>query len=264
VTRLRWIYQAPSWLTFAAIVLPLVAIALAGQLLVKRAFKARDLSENNTVVSSLLTVVGIVFAVVLGTVVVVVWEGYYRADATAFAEVNAVADMYRYAPALGQPGARILRTDIRRYIDLEISEDWPAMQEGGHGHLTDLQADRLFKDLVGTIQPARGAAQVQAIELNLLQKMLDSRRQTLYVNSGGIPSVLWFALIFGAVLTVGMTFLVGTANFRVHLLLTAGATALLGIMFVLLVDLDSPFRGKAGITSHYWSELRTVLSDPNV
>lgn len=202
--------------------------------------------------------------VALGTVVVVVWEGYYRADSTVFAEVNAVADMYRYAPALGAPRAGVLRADIRRYVDLEIIDDWPAMQHGGYGHVSDLQADRLFKDLVGTTQPVRGSGAVQSIELNLLQKMVDSRRQTQWVNSGGIPWLLWVTLVFGAVLTVGMTFLIGTANFRVHLVLTASATTLLAIMFVLLIDLDRPFRGNAGITSHYWTELRARLTDPNI
>lgn len=261
---MRWIYDGPGWLTFAAIVLALVAVAIGCQILVKRAFKKADLRENNTVVSSLLTVVGIVFAVLLGTVVVVVWEGYHQADATAFAEVNAVADMYRYAPALGEPRASALRSDIRRFVDLQITDDWPAMQYGGRGRLASLQTDRLVKDLVGTVEPTKRATEVWSIELNLLQKMLDSRRQVLYVNEGAIPAVLWLTLIFGAAFTVAMTFLIGTANFRVHLLLTAGTTALLGIMFVLLLELDSPFRGNAGITPHYWYELQTTLRDPNI
>src|SRR5476649_981697 len=130
------------------IVVLMVVIALCAQVLIKRAAGSYDFSAHNAVAGNMLAISGIVYAVVLGFVVVVAWEAFQRADTTAFAEVNAAGDMYRYAPALGEPLARTVRADIRRYIQLEIDEDWPAMERGAVSKAARDQANRLVADFV--------------------------------------------------------------------------------------------------------------------
>jgi hypothetical protein len=170
--------------------------------------------------------------------------------------------MYRYAPALGEPLARTVRADIRRYIQLEIDEDWPAMERGAVSKAARDQANRLVADFVHAPPDANSFARSR--EFDLLQQLLDSRRLRIYSNAGSVRTQLWATLVAGSILTIGMTFLFGMQNFRIHLLLTAITTAMIGIMFVLILNLDHPFRGDARSSIHYWTDLQTTIGDPTI
>jgi len=246
----------------AGIVIAMVAVALGAQLGIKRLAGTYDFSAHNAVAGMMLSVAGIVYAVVLGFVVVVAWQAFQRADTTAFAEVNAVGDMYRYAPTLGEPLATTVRADLRRYIRLEIDDDWPAMERGATDAASLEQANRLVADFVRA--PAQSNSFARSREMDLLQQLIDSRRSRIYSNAGSVGVQLWATLIIGSILTIGMTFVFGMQNFRVHLLLTAMTTTMIGIMFVLILDLDQPFRGNASHSIHYWSNLGRTIADPAI
>jgi len=155
-----------------------------------------------------------------------------------------------------------VRGDLRRYVDLEITDEWPALQRGERGILAEGQTRQLVDRIVHSLTADRVVIAARDRELTLLEKMLDARRSVLLANERVIPSVLWITLLIGSALTLAMTFLVGSENVRVHLLLTAGAAALLGIMFVVIIELDAPFRGETAISPHYWVELQATFRDP--
>jgi hypothetical protein len=244
------------------IIVAMVVIALGAQIFIKRAAGKYDFSAHNAVAGMMLSIAGIVYAVVLGFVVVVAWQAFQRADTTAFAEVNAAADMYRYAPALGEPLATKVRADVRRYIRLEIDEDWPAMERGETNKASSDQINQLVTDFVRA--PSRTNSFVRSREMDLLAQLVDSRRLRIYSNAGSVGAQLWATLIGGSILTIGMTFLFGMQNFRVHLLLTAMTTTMIAIMFVLILNLDHPFRGDARSSIHYWTDLQQTIDDPAI
>lgn len=255
---MAWFYEAPLALSATVVVASMIALAVGAHLGLRHTARSYDFAQNNSTVGTVLSVVGIVYAVVLGFVVVIVWQSYYRSEQTMFDEVNAVADMYRNAPMLGEPLASRVRADLRGYVQLQLDEELPAMEHGRAGILTERQSARLVDDMVRTFASDRGANAARERELNLLQRVLDARRESLYVNAGEVPRPLWFTLVTGSALVLGMTFLLGGTDQRVHLTLTAAGAAMIGIMFVLILYLDAPFRGTHS-TARYWGALLSTM-----
>lgn len=257
-----WFYAAPHAVSGTAVVLAMVAAATLAHLAVYRAARGYQFSQNSAAVDSVLKVSGIVYAVVLGFVVAITWQTYYRSQQAIFDEVNAVADMYRYAPMLGEPLSSRVRAGLRRYVELELSDEIPAMEHGRAGVLTEAQGARLTGELVRAFGTSPGSGPARERELNLLGRVTDARRQGLYVNAGDVPPPLWVTLIAGSAIVLGMTFLAGAGDRRVHLALTAAATAMIGIMFVLILYLDAPFRG-TDATQRYWQTLHAAMTRPD-
>jgi len=63
----------------------------------------------------------------------------------------------------------------------------------------------------------------------------------------GIPGVLWAVLVFGAVVTVGFTYLFGLANSWAHRLMVMSLTAVIALVLFTVVAIEHPFSGGARI-----------------
>jgi hypothetical protein len=58
-----------------------------------------------------------------------------------------------------------------------------------------------------------------------------------------VPPILWIALIAGAVLTVGFTFLFGMSNTVAHGLMVMSLAALVVVSLILIKEMNYPFTG---------------------
>jgi high-affinity Fe2+/Pb2+ permease len=63
----------------------------------------------------------------------------------------------------------------------------------------------------------------------------------------GIPGVLWVVLVFGAVVTVGFTYLFGLRNTWAHRLMVMSLTAVIALVLFAIVAMDHPFSGGASV-----------------
>ena len=77
-----------------------IAVSVAIALLVRRFFPHEQLREHNDVAGFIYAVVGVIYAVVLGLVLVSVWERTFEAEDLVAHEATIVAGMYRAASAL--------------------------------------------------------------------------------------------------------------------------------------------------------------------
>lgn len=230
----------------------MMALACLGHWIVYRYVPHRDFVKHNDVAGFLLAIVGVIYAVLLSFVVVVVWQEFENSDGVAQREASAVADMYRLSGTYPDPLRQRIRSELRNYVHLMISDEWPAMRLGG----VSRSARDVTATLAGQLSSYRPRApdQIQAHGqvLEILRVFLDSRRQRLHDNETGIPTILWWALIASAVITLGFVYLFGMENFTIQLLMTALLSAIIGLMFTLIIELDYPFRGDTSISPHSW------------
>lgn len=104
---MTFIYAFPAWVALLLVPGSMAAIACAGHLTVRRRVAVRDLVSHNEVAGFVYAVVGVVYAVVLGFVVVIVWQQFNDSDERSQAEVAAVANAWRLA------GAYLIRPVLR-------------------------------------------------------------------------------------------------------------------------------------------------------
>jgi len=63
-----------------------------------------------------------------------------------------------------------------------------------------------------------------------------------------VPTIVWSIMGMGGALTVVFSFFFGMPSFRMHLAMTGMLTASLALVFVLIIELDWPFRGTLSIS----------------
>jgi ABC-type branched-subunit amino acid transport system permease subunit len=94
--------------------------------------------------------------------------------------------------------------------------------------------------------------------------VLALRSERLLRNERGLQPVLWVALLLGAAITVGFTYLLGVENFRFQLVATALLSLLIGLMFALIIALNYPFRGAVHVSREPWDTFYHTLTGKSV
>ncbi len=212
----------------------------------------------------MISIVGVLYAVLISFVVVVVWQQYNDADANYAEEVSAVADAYVFARALPAHERVEFRSLVGRYVDLMIAEEWPDMKEARSSRSATETLARLSNDASGpdTASPAERVTLSRLQEA--VQRMFDRRNLRLAANVETLPPVLWAALLTGAIVTVLFAYFFGVKSLVIQLTMTAGVALVISLMFTLLIELDFPFRRDTAISPDRWIELRAYLQRTEV
>jgi dolichyl-phosphate-mannose--protein O-mannosyl transferase len=69
----------------------------------------------------------------------------------------------------------------------------------------------------------------------------------IVASQEGLPGVLWAVLVFGAVVTVGFTYLFGMRNSWAHRLMVMSLTAVIALVLFTIWAMEDPFSGGARI-----------------
>ena len=116
--------------------------------------------------------VAVIYGVVLGFVVIIVWGKYDDASHIVQREQNAAADLFRLAKALPSPQRHELRTAIELYARVIVEEEWPAMQYRGLSLECFRQSERISKIVISTIPRSSAESNVHAAALQALSTFL--------------------------------------------------------------------------------------------
>jgi len=112
------------------VVLLAVLAAAAGLLVVRRLTSLNVREEHNPVAGFIYSVLGVAYAVVLGFVLISVWERYEQASEWADQEAADLAALYFHANALADSDRRPIQQLAESYAQVVIDEEWPMMQDG--------------------------------------------------------------------------------------------------------------------------------------
>ena len=236
-----------STATGLLIVAVAMLIAVGGLVLVQRLVSTERRRQHNDVAGFIYAVLGVAYAVLLGLMLIAVWEQWNAADATTADEADELAGIFYFAHTLPQPEGRHIQELARTYAQVVVEEEWPLMQQGSSSPKAWATLDELRGTILG-LNPTAGAQQVRYNQiLEQLHGLGDGRRERLLVAGEGLPTILWVVLILGGVITVGFTYLFGLDNTRVHLLMVAALAMIISLSLFTVAALDQPFQGDVRI-----------------
>src|SRR6185437_555127 len=237
----------PLWLAALAIVALPTAVAMACSLLVRRHFALSRLQTNNEVAGFKFATIGVIYAVMLGFAVIVVWEKYRDADIAVANEAGAVVALYRLSAGMSTEGASPMPARIDAYVRAVITADWPAMARGGLSPRANEALNQLYSAaLADAPNGSRGAA-VLAETFHQLDQVTQSRRQRGVLCAGIVPGVIWTALFLGACMTIGFTLFFGTRSLHAQVLMTGLLAVLIFMVLLVIVSIDHPFTGDVSV-----------------
>jgi hypothetical protein len=231
-----------SWLDLGIFVGALVVASLAVHLVHKH-WSHEDRRKHTDVAGFIFAGVAVLYAVMVGFVVLVGWEGLNSARATTYSEANQLANVYWASHYLPAPLGPAIADLTVAYANTVVDSEWPLMSQGESSPKAQAILNQIRED-VFAFQPRTG--QQQALyeqELANVNDLSAARRTRLVSMSDTVPEPLWVALIFGGVITVAFCLLFGLENKVVHIAMVAGVAALVTISLLLVKDMQYPFAG---------------------
>lgn len=255
--------QLATLLWGIAIVGGITVLATLGALLVRHWVPVEVLERHNEVAGFIYSVIGVMYAVLLGFTAIIVWERYDQAQTAVENEANELGDLFRDAQAFPDEDRKEIETKLRSYIRLVIEKEWPAMAE----NKSSLETLDAFNELRQTYRRLAPQTEQERIwftqSVTSLTQLNDQRRRRLLSNrSTGIPNVMWVVLLGAGAVTISFSFLFGTRNTAAQLLMTAGLALTISLVLLSIVALERPFAGIARIEPNAFNQLTFLLDRP--
>jgi hypothetical protein len=224
-------------------------VAVMGLVLTERVVSWQVRQRHNDVAGFIFAVVGITYAVLLGLVVIAVWESYEAARNTTRSEANELAEIFWLADSMPTPEGQQIQSLARSYAEVVVEEEWPTMEQGRRA--SSPRAWALVDDIREAVQgyePHTKAGQVLYQEaMDRVHDFADARRMRLEEAEEGIPTILWIVLIVGAVVSVAFTYLFGMENTWAHTLMVAMLAMVIALVLFTVGVMEYPFSGGARI-----------------
>jgi hypothetical protein len=246
------LYSIPPFALLIGALIIASAVACGGQWIAHRRLNLRTFFVDNDVAGFIIAVVGTLYAVMLGFTTVEVWEHYETARLRAWSESANVADVWHNGVGLPVAVRTRLRTDMLNYAQTMITEEWPAMRTGSFS----VRGDELIMDAattIGTFVPRNeGESNAQASIIARLNDLHDQRASRLAENAETVSGFQWAVMWIGAVVVLAFCYIFSVSHLNAHMVMTGSVAVLIATMFVLLFELQYPFRSRIGIQPTPW------------
>ena len=218
-----------------------VLVAVAGLMVVQRMVPATRRKEHNDVAGFIYAVLGVAYAVMLGLMIIAVWESFAEARDTVDQEATELAEIAWLAHRLPDPEGTHIQELARSYAEVVVVEEWALMREGRASPRAWAILDEIRLEIqnLEVRTDAELALYLQALER--VHDLNDARRDRLVDAQEGLPALLWVVLLLGGVIVVGFTYLFGLDNTVVHTLMVGALAAVIALAQFTVGALDYPF-----------------------
>ncbi|GAA3003584.1 DUF4239 domain-containing protein [Kitasatospora albolonga] len=252
----EWVALVIAMAAVCAVVLAVVVLRQ------RRVGEDDDPSETPDVIEYMTMMIGVVYAIVLGLAIAGVWEARGSAQADALREAQALHEVSARAEVLPAADRDKVRAEVNGYVSFIVDTEWSYMEK--HESLSPEGTEKLAQ-LRRTV--TERAPQTE-IENQNYQPMVDriaaadEARNSRGQNAGPtMPGVVWFGLVAGAVVTVGLLFTLQIRRSGRELFLAAAFSALIAFLLFLIWDFDNPFGRGLSVTAQPFLDLFPGIGD---
>ena len=215
-----------------------------GLYLVRRFFHKIDFKQHHEVAGYLLAVIGTMYSVLLGLIVVNVQTKFDQARLMAETEANCCSDLYNLSRGLPQDTRLSIRLPLRDYYVVVQNQNWEAVSEGSavEGSVPAYQS---MWRAIAAYQPIgnRETSCYQTI-LQTMKELSDARRFRVVARRRGLSPIIWCVLIVGAALTILFTFFFWVESTVTQVALTIFVALFISLNMLLVKLFENPYRSE--------------------
>jgi hypothetical protein len=244
----EFIYDVPVYtLAVWFAVLAMVAV-LIGLIVIKPVFRLLIGAgpDFNASLSYATSGFGLFYGLLLGLLTVAAYQNSERVRESISMEATSLGALYAQINIYPEPLRSEVKTMMRDYVLYTINKEWPAHREGEflNGGLN--RADAIRQTLSGFEPQTEGERIIHGEVISSFQEFSGARQQRLAGVITAIPNVLWYAVLVGAAINILLIVLL-RIRLLPHLVLGGITAFFLGVILFVIVTLDRPLRGEAGL-----------------
>jgi len=224
-------------------------VAGFGAYLIRRLGTAEGTVENNDAAGQVFTLVGGLQAVLIAFVLISLFDDAAAAEDGSYTEADSVVAAAWAAEAFPEQTRAEITEQARVYALTVIDEEWPRMREGAE---VGDQGWQELSELRGLVSAAPATDEWSIGQKNeasdQLWKAYQARQDRLNTAAGGgVNPVVWFAMVAGAVMSLGLPLLFGGPRPATHIVIVATLAATMTMLLFATYQLQNPYGGSAEV-----------------
>ncbi|MGX1884992.1 bestrophin-like domain [Streptomyces sp. NPDC055287] len=240
----------PEWLIYTLVSAVVCALVITATVMRHRRVTEEDTSETPDVLEYMVMMVGVVYAIVLGLAIAGVWEARGAAEDTVQREAQSLYEIDQRLDVYPAAFRTQVREHIGAYARHAVTTEWPSLNNdeqpdgrGGAQLLGQIRSDIAHHTPDNELQ-----AQAYQPLLDQVTAADDARHQRLDNAGTTLPGVVWFGLVAGAIVTIGMLYALQIRRSARELMLATAFSAMVVFLLFLVWSFDAPF-GHSGTDS---------------
>lgn len=245
-----WIYDLPAWTVAFLFAAVFIGVNWFGAIFIRPFLRVffRGQDGTNDIVGYILSLYSVMYGLLLGMLAIGTYQSLLAAQEIADKEAASIAALYRDVGAYPEPTGSTLQTLLKDYTRHIIDEDWP-LQRKGVIPAGGTQRINVFHSQLIKFEPqTKGQEALHGEALHQFNQLVSLRRLRLSsVSSGGIPSIMWYTVVTGAVICMVFIWLFNM-SFIAQLILGGLASFAIATMICLSALMDNPFRGELSVS----------------
>jgi len=239
-----------------------VALSITCLVLLNRIWAPSRRRVHNDVIGWQISIIGTIYAVMVGFMLYAVWANYQTAETNANSEANALINLYRSADGLPQPERDQIQQSSRNYANAVITREWPEMDSLHVPHAGKAFVMQLWKVMTHTT--AQSYSEQASLEqaMRQLSTLTEHRRIRILESETQMPTILWAVLVAGGVIVIASSCLIGSENLALHFVLILALSLLISLALVAIADIDQSFQGGVHISPKAFLRAQDTMQPP--
>ncbi len=260
---LEFLFSLPLALVGAGIIILLCLFTVCGRAAFSRHVLPR-LSigpDEDVFTGNMMQAVMVFYGLVVALIAVSVWQTHADAGRIVSEEATALGTLYRDVSTYPEPTRGQLQRHLREYVDYLIQEAWPLQSQGKVPSGGVEQMNRFQTELAAFEPTSEGQKVLHGEAFRAYNHLIEARRSRLDAVLTGLPGMLWWLVVIGAIASLGSTFFF-RVNGTLHGIQSVGLAVLVGLIIFMILALDRPFRGELGLRPDPYQLIRDQLMKP--
>ena len=263
----NFFYSHSTWLVGLVVIGVWTSVSLVGLIIFNRFSSAEHRHKDTETVGLTYAIVAVVYAVLIGFIVVNVFEASSKGDEIATTEANQLSNLKLDSLGLSEQASAMVRAGVNQYLDTVITKEWPSQREGKLEETVFQpgweQIGKLSTQLAAYEPTTAGQGVTKAEMLHVMDDLVTARRNRIEAAGEHVPDVIWQILLIAGAIAVGYTYLFGAHSFKIHLAITGLIASTIALVFVLIIALDYPFRGEVAVSDDAFVSVRKTRTLSN-
>jgi hypothetical protein len=213
---------------------------------------------TNDIVGYVLSCFGVFYGLLLGLIAVAAYQNLNRAEENVAREAVALTAVYQELSAYPDPLRKILREELRDYCAFVVETAWPLQREGIVPVEGIMKVLGIRESLRAFEPQSLSQAVFHAETLRQFDAFYEARRTRVHDVHSGIPAVMWYVVIVGAVMNLSIVWMFDM-RLITQLFLGGMLAFFMGTMIFLIAAMDNPYKGEVSVSPDAFREAYEIM-----
>ncbi len=253
-----------SYLSGVLLILITDVVTIVGLVAVRRLLRSTGQIADHDVGGSLFQVVGTMYAVILGLIVVEAMDRFHEASRTTASEASALANVIMLSNGLRPEARGAIQARAAEYADRVVDDEWPVMDQGQHAPEARAAAVRLITTVTSFEPKGEREQTIYGEMLAAANDVWNARRQRTSRGVNAVPMLEWVVLIGGGVITVVFTYFFRLNQWRTQLAMTSMVSTIIALNIYLVLMFGYPYSGDLKVSADGFVVAKSIIEHPAV